>query len=481
MPTIRMAALGDSITQGFMGGAIDKTGLSYPTLIARSFGLRVPEEFRVPRFPKDGLPLNLEKLLGEIEASTGQNVSPLEWLSTLPIAVERYLDRVEDYWERGAGAGPANVGGFFHNLAVWGFTVNDACTITPRLCDDVIDREEGWIDDDALGVPSAPMYRTAKRVINPKDRPDRRGDTQLDALRKLLAQDGPLDVLILWYGANDCLGTVFDLDIRDMTQHRGGVPSHPLARRQWNLTSEAQFRLDYERLAAEVDAIIGPDTAVFVGTVPHVTIAPVARGIGSLEDKYFDYYARFFIDDDSFSHFFHSHLKRNEAILIDRRIDRFNATIQTLVSARPNWHLVDTAAALDLFAVRRQGFGDDPGQAIRRYYAEQEDHPLLQVTPLPSLLMLRTGEGGQRHLGGLTSLDGVHPTTIGYGIIAELFLKAMQAADIDGADPARLDWPFVIANDTLLRSPPKTWDDIVGAAEQFATIWDLLFRVLLGK
>ena len=481
MPTIRMASLGDSITQGFMGGAIEKTGLSYPTLIARSFGLRVPEEFRVPRFPKDGLPLNLERLLGEIEASTGPNVDPLEWVSTLPIAVERYLDRVEDYWEHGAGAGPANVGGFFHNLAVWGFTVNDACTITPRLCDDVIDREEGWIDDDALGVPSAPMYRTAKRVINPKDHPDRRGDTQADALRKLVAQDGPLDVLILWYGANDCLGTVFDLDIRDMTEHVGGVPSHPAARRRWNLTSEAQFRLDYERLAAEVDAINGTDTAVFVGTVPHVTIAPVARGIGPLEDRYFDHYARFFIDDDSFSRLFHSHLKRNEAIRIDQRIDRFNDTIRALANVRPNWHLVDTAAALDLFAVRRQGFGGDPGEAIRRYYAEQEDHPLLQVTPLPSLLMLRTDEGGQRHGGGLTSLDGVHPTTIGYGIIAELFLKAMQGADIEGADPARLDWPFIIANDTLLQSPPKTWDDVVGAAERFATIWDLVFRVLLGK
>ena len=153
MPPIRMAALGDSLTQGFMGGAIERTRFSYPALIARSLGLRVPEEFRVPRFPKGGLPLNLEQLLREIEKSTGENINPFEWAVRFPLAVERFLDGVEDYWERGAGAGPASVGGFFHNLAVWGFTVNDSYTITPHLCEDIIDREEGWIDDDAPSLP----------------------------------------------------------------------------------------------------------------------------------------------------------------------------------------------------------------------------------------------------------------------------------------------------------------------------------------
>ena len=391
------------------------------------------------------------------------------------------MDGVEDYWERGAGAGPASVGGFFHNLAVWGFTVNDSYTITPHLCEDIIDREEGWIDDDALGVPSAPMYRTARRVLNPKNRPDRRGDTQLETLRKLVTQSGGLDVLILWYGANDCLGTVLDLDVRDMATHVGAVPRHPSERRQWNLTSDRQFRLDYERLAVEVDGIVGTDTAVFVGTVPHVTIAPVAHGIGRFHKGYFDNYARFFVRDGSFSHLLHDHLSGKDARHIDTRIDAFNQTISDVADSRSNWFVVDTGKALSQFAVRRNEFDDDPGKAIRCYYADQGDHPLLQLDPLPSLLMLQTAEDGRRLGGGLTSLDGVHPTTIGYGIIAEVFLAAMRNAGVNGADPARLDWPLVMANDTLLQSPPKAWDDVVAAAERFSTIWDLLFRVVLGK
>ena len=54
---------------------------------------------------------------------------------------------------------------------------------------------------------------------------------------------------------------------------------HPIERLRWNLTSTEQFRRDYERLAARVDDVVGAETAVFVGTVPHVTIPPITTGI----------------------------------------------------------------------------------------------------------------------------------------------------------------------------------------------------------
>ena len=92
--------------------------------------------------------------------------------------------------------------------------------------------------------------------------------------------------------------------------------------------------------------------------------------------------------------------------------------------------------------------------------------------------MLETTEKGRRRTGGLMSLDGVHPTTVGYGIVAELFLAAMQEAGIAQADPSRLDWASVIAQDSLLQAPPTTWDDVVEAAQNNATLWDLAFRVI---
>lgn len=50
----------------------------------------------------------------------------------------------------------------------------------------------------------------------------------------------------------------------------------------------------------------------------------------------------------------------------------------------------------------------------------------------------------------------------------------MQAVDIAGADPRKLDWPTLIAQDSLLQAPPRLWDDIILAAEKNAGLWDLL-------
>ena len=73
----RLVALGDSMTQGFMSGAIFATDLSYPSLIAREMGLD-PSQFRVPAFsPFGGLPVNLERLLRLLEKEYGPDLQRL--------------------------------------------------------------------------------------------------------------------------------------------------------------------------------------------------------------------------------------------------------------------------------------------------------------------------------------------------------------------------------------------------------------------
>jgi hypothetical protein len=62
--------------------------------------------------------------------------------------------------------------------------------------------------------------------------------------------------------------------------------------------------------------------------------------------------------------------------------------------------------------------------------------------------------------------------------MAEVFLTEMQAAGVPGADPRRIPWQEVIANDTLLQSPPRVWDDVYDAGSHHATLWDLIFRVI---
>jgi hypothetical protein len=81
--------------------------------------------------------------------------------------------------------------------------------------------------------------------------------------------------------------------------------------------------------------------------------------------------------------------------------------------------------------------------------------------------------------GGLIALDCVHPTTIGYGIVAEAFLKVMKSAGVPDADPARLNWQEIISQDSLMVSPPQLWDDILAAAQHHPTLWNVIFNVIV--
>lgn len=474
----RLIAIGDSLTQGFQSGAIFRTAWSYPAMIARAMGLDVPTDFRVPSFPGTGLPVNLEEMLYSMQQQLGPDIDTLEWIVRFPILLRHFLDETETMYERGIGAQPAAFGGVYHNLAVWGFRVADAFTVTADYCRNVINHEEGFIQDDFLGVPAAPMYRTARRVLNPRQRAERDHWTVLDNLKQHLREDPQLDSLILWLGANDCLGTVLELEVKDMRDAH--ISDDPQERRRWNMTHPQTFAHDYERLAEQISAIIPATTRVFVATIPHVTIPPVTQGIPPFKGKYFTHYGRFFSTKDNFSPIWQSCLTDNDAAAIDERVDAFNEIIKRNV-LQQGWHLVDMCQILDELAVKRNDMQDAPGRPLIDYYARMgiPDHPLLQLSPIPNILRLRTTEHGQRQAGGLFSLDCFHPSTIGYGIIAEAFLRAMQAAGVENADPARLNWRTIIRHDTLLQRPPLLWDDIVEAAESNAMLWDVIFKVIV--
>ena len=193
-----MSAIGDSLAQGFMSGAISSTTTSFPALIANSLSLQIPRDFRVPHFPGSGLPLNIEELLHFIGSELGSDLrGKRTWLWRFPKKFSEFADRVEDLYERGAGNQRASFGGTYHNLSVWGFRVHDSFTITPQRCQEVIDDDEGFIQDDFLGLPSAPMYRTAWRVLNPRRLSFRNQFTHDLRNRRLLAQPRKRRVRIL--------------------------------------------------------------------------------------------------------------------------------------------------------------------------------------------------------------------------------------------------------------------------------------------
>jgi hypothetical protein len=406
------------------------------------------------------------------------DISLGEWFLHFPLLLNRFLDEVEDVYERGIGSRPASFGGVYHNLAVWGFRVADSYTATSEYAQQQIDSAEGFLADDFLGLPSAPMYRTARRILNPRLRPEREQWTMLDNLQQVV-KDESVENLLIWLGSNDCLGTVLSLELHAMPAR--GVPSEPHERRRWNLTHPDIFAQDFATLVERVAALLPATTNVFVGTIGHVIIPPVTQGIPPFGDKYFDYYGRFFANQSNFNPFLQKHLTRAQARHIDDTIDAYNGAIRQLVADQgPRWHIVELGQILDDLAVKRNRMEDAPDRPLREYYARMgiADHPLLRLTPVPSVLRLRTREQGERYAGGLFSLDCFHPTIIGYGIVAEAFLWAMQAAGVPGADPMRLNWAEIIAHDTLLQNPPLLWDDITEAAEHNAMLWDVIFRVI---
>ena len=478
----KLVAIGDSLTQGFQSGAILKTEWSFPAMIARSLGLSVPTDFRIPSFFGSGLPINVEELLRFMETELRNEISKDEWILRFPFLLEQFIDEVEDLYERGRGRKPSAFRGQFHNLSVWGFRVLDTFSINSDYCDQVITTSEGWIEDDFLGLPNAPMYRTARIVLNPAQQREKGKWTQIDNLKAINDNDAEgVENLIIWLGANDCLGTVASLSFKEMPSTFSS--DDPEKRGKFNLTHPDIFEKDYATLIKKIKGAISPNTRVFVGTIPYVTIPPITQGIGKLPEnsKYFNYYGRFFANEINFNPFFNSKLTGEEIKKIDEAVDKFNQIIRSEVSsAGNNFHLVDVGGILNSLAVKRNHLSNSPDEPLKAYYRSLglSDHPLLRVDPIPNTLLLKT-QDGTRISGGLFSLDSVHPSTIGYGIAAEAFLRKMQEVGVKDANPLHLDWRQIIAQDSLLQSPPALWDDIINGAERNSILWDVIFKVLV--
>jgi hypothetical protein len=434
----KLVAIGDSLTQGFQSLAITHTRLSYPALIAERMQLG-PEEFRVPDFMgAGGLPCSIEWLSRRLEDAYGADLNAFEWLGALH-RIPSLLEEVEDYWERGRGSRPiADVD--YHNLAVWGFEVADSYQISAGLCREAL--SAGGAADDLVGLPSEPRLRTGYRVLNPSQRDTRHADTQLGIARRIKDRDGRIQHLIVALGANNCLGTVVDLAVRETPAESPGPNS------DYTLWSTAAFDQDYETLATHVQAIGAENT--YLATIPHVTIPPITRGVmencGALprDRTYFDFYTRFFIRDKDFDRDRDPHLTGEEAAYIDARIDHYNATIRR-VAKECGFIVVDMCKLLDDLAVRRR-HGN--------------------VAPLPpaisdlSVRFFEIQPNGRLQNGGLISLDGVHPTACGYGLVAQLFIDAMKPFDATVRD---IDFGRLRSWDALVSRPPRTLNDVFGA------------------
>ena len=194
-----------------------------------------------------------------------------------------------------------------------------------------------------------------------------------------------------------------------------------------------------------------PARHVIWATVPHVTIAPLARGVGGKlapGSRYFPYYTRPWISDERFDAAEDPHITGEQARAVDAAIDAYNDAITDLVGrARDDgrdWYLLELSGMLDRLASRR--YIEDPSARPPWWTPYELPDALARLDPVPDSHFLTSDGHGGRATGGLFSLDGVHPTTVGYGLVAQELIEIIRLA---GAASADVDFAWLIEQDTL--------------------------------
>ena len=148
-----------------------------------------------------------------------------------------------------------------------------------------------------------------------------------------------------------------------------------------------------------------------------------------------------------------------------------------------DWYVFEMVGLLDRLAARRF-FGQTLAQPD--WWSPYELPPPLQkLNPIPDSRFFRSNATG-RFQGGLFSLDGIHATTIGYGIIAQEIIKVMQLAGVEFYDSqgqprsgeVQIDFDRLIALDALISRPPRLIQDLIDTIGWFDSNFSVMTGVL---
>jgi len=122
--------------------------------------------------------------------------------------------------------------------------------------------------------------------------------------------------------------------------------------------------------------------------------------------------------------------------------------------------VLDLCGILDRLAYRR--YVTDPAAAERNNW---QPYPLPKpIADLDTRFFLADHSG--RIQGGLFGLDAVHPTTSGYGVIAQAVLDLLSA---DGVASTPIDFATVRQQDTLNSQPPPLLKTMLSLLTPFLT------------
>ncbi len=470
----RLVALGDSLAMGFQSLAISKTDQSFPALIAKELGWF--DQFRFPTYEGyGGLPLNLELTLRNLEAEFGD----LSLIESLPATawLLHWAHQIEHWWTTGADQTWRPPPGLMHNLAVYSYAVADPLDQTlGEINSHVTSPSHEWL---RLTIPED-VPRAAQRVMAHAEATMAPID-----VAQAHGEDGGIETLLVVLGANNALGVVIDLDLVWSTD----TPD----RTKWRVWTPTDFATDWARLVERLEAIKAQH--VVVATVPHVTIAPLFSGVGDRlrpDSRYFSYYTHAWLASE-FDVRRDRYITGAQARAIDSAIDQYNETIVDTVrrqrQAGRDWYLFEMSGMLDRFAYRRYISQPDARPSwwdeVGGQYPVPDALVPPQLTPELDTAFFQAGPTG-RTAGGWFALDGVHPTTIGYGMVAQAIVDILHGSagvkfyDDAGAErsaPA-IDFAKLRDSDTLISDPPRTLADDLAIVGHLNEKIDILAHLL---
>lgn len=262
----RLVALGDSLTHGFQSFAILNTDISYPAIIAAELGSY--DDFAHPECREfGGLPLNLEYLVRELEGRFGAEITWWE-LPAAGLLLYHAADRICEYWERGPGSVVPQAPGIMRNLAVSGYDVRDLIARTA----DTERRRVQVLPPTLVHLVARNAGPLMGRYVLESAR-----DAQGNALTPVqaataLSEDGGIETLTVFIGANNALGGVTDLRVR----WSGDDYADPDLKRQYTVWRPTHFKAEMRELMAQVRGVKAEH--VVWATVPHVTMRAGGAG-----------------------------------------------------------------------------------------------------------------------------------------------------------------------------------------------------------
>lgn len=478
----RLVTLGDSLTMGFQSLGTANTAISWPRIVAWELGLD-DEEFVVPALRRyGGMPFNLEFLLRKLEGTVSHDLRGVSDLVKAGLGGIGFYEDVSTFWrsEWDKNISPERV----HSLASWGWDVADLMQASAAFV-----REQ--VESKLLYATTA-AARSAYRVMHSARAPgENEGTLSPVAAAKELGKDGGIETLVVMIGANNALRSVINLDATwtdDSGDHRD-----PKKKGRFTVWQPKHFKEELAALVPLLDEIQAEN--VILSTVPHVTIPPITKGItpGSgggkvtVGSRYFEFYARPWVQ--SFDYRDDPCLTAGQARAIDSAIDDYNDAITEVVRTKraqgKRWFVLETAGLLDRLAARR--YLDDKAARPSWWDSVGGAYPLpdaLAQLGVDSRFFSADAQG--RTQGGLFSLDGIHPTTIGYGIVAQQVINVMHIAGvkfkfgngIERPGPVAVDFDRLLRLDTLMSAPPHLAQGLLALLERLDDTTEGVFRKL---